>query len=143
MTSNLPSARPITRPETLVSLADAVGERSVGAEAAARFLADTDVVAIGGFLGGEPAGYLIGYLVTRVDGDPMLLVYDVSVAGPMRRRGIGRAMVEAALRIAVEARAAKAWVVTRWSDEPAMSLYRSTGAVPSGDDDIVMSWPQA
>ena len=133
-------AGPVTRPPDLVSLADAVGERSIDVDRASRFLAGPGSVAVGGHLDGRPAGYLIAYLVTRIDGEVMLVVYDVSVAAPLRRRGVGTAMVEEVLRIAGTAGATKAWVLTDHGNEPARAMYRATGAIASDRDDLVMWW---
>jgi ribosomal protein S18 acetylase RimI-like enzyme len=134
------SASRVTEPGVLVTLAEAVGERSIGTPEAVRFLADPDAVAVGGFADGTPAGYVIAYLVTRIDGDPMLIVYDVAVAAHARRRGVGAAMIHRALRIARDAGTAKAWVPTDRDNDAAIALFRSTGAEASGGDDLVMWW---
>jgi ribosomal protein S18 acetylase RimI-like enzyme len=133
-------AEPIRDPRVLVRLVEAVGERAIVAEEAEQFLVDPAVVAIGGYCDGKPAGYLIGYLVTRLDGARMLIVYDLAVATAARRRGVGRRMIGAALGVARRAGAAKAWVVTDDANASALALYRSTGAVDSGDDDRVLWW---
>ncbi len=134
------AARVVESPADLVALADAVGERIIDASAAEGFLADPASVAIGGYRADHPAGYLIGYLVRRIDGPTMLIIYDVGVAEADRRHRVGTAMIAAALELASDAGAAKAWVITDTSNEAAMALYESTGATSSGKADRVMAW---
>ncbi|MBU1494954.1 MAG: GNAT family N-acetyltransferase [Actinobacteria bacterium] len=125
----------------MVAAIDAVGERSIDNDAAGRFLSNPSGVAIGGYFGEAPSGYLIGYLVTRADGRLMLIIYDVGVAPSSRRRGVASGMVSEALSRAARDGASKAWVLLDRMNEPARQLYRSTGAEPSGVDDLVMWWP--
>jgi GNAT superfamily N-acetyltransferase len=128
-------------PAELIELIDAVGERSVDHAAASRFLSDPSSVAVGGYLDDTAAGYLIAYLVTRIDGHRMLIVYDVAVAAPSRRRGVASRMIATALERASVSGASKAWVVADGASRPALALYHSTGAVPSDGDDRIMWWP--
>jgi ribosomal protein S18 acetylase RimI-like enzyme len=135
------TARRPTEPGEWASVIDAVGERSVELQDAGAFLGDPSTLAVAGYLDGQGCGYLAGYLVTRVDGSPMLIVYDVSVAQGCRRHGVGTAMVSLALEHARRRGASKAWVVTDHGNDAAAGLYRATGATFSADDDLIMWWP--
>lgn len=103
-----------------------------------RFLARPENVLIVASDGGEPTGFLLAYLLDRVDRDqPMACLYEIEVAGPHRRRGIGRAMVEVLKGVCREAGAMEAWVVTSRSNEAAARLYAGTGAVAdTGGDEV-------
>ena len=118
----------------------AVGEREVGEEEVRAFLGDPASVGIVGSADGAAAGYLLGYLVRRIDGARMLIVYDVSVAAESRRRGVGRAMIDEALALARQEGASKTWVITEADNDAATALYRATGAQHSDTDDVVMWW---
>jgi ribosomal protein S18 acetylase RimI-like enzyme len=124
----------------LVAAIAVAGDRTVTDDDARAFLEDPASVGIVGTVDGAPVGYLVAYLVRRIDGRSMLIVYDVGVAAAARRRGVGRAMIDAALDFARLSRCSKAWVITDHGNEAAMALYRETGAGHSGDDDAVMSW---
>ena len=88
--------------------------------------------------GGEPAGYAVAYLLRRVDrGADMVLLYEISVAAPHRRRGLARAMVELLKGLGRSRQAMKLWVCTSWSNPAAVALYRAAGARATADDDAI------
>lgn len=58
----------------------------------------------------------------------MALFYEIEVVEGHRRRGAGRAMIEALKTVCGEENVFKMWVQTDASNEAAAALYRSTGA---------------
>lgn len=70
-------------------------------------------------------GYLHGQTLHRLDGERMLLVYEIEVASQHRRRGIGTSLMDGALRYAVEAGLARCWLVTESDNRIARSFYES------------------
>ena len=134
------TAQRVAGVEPLVAAIAAVGEREVGEDAVRTFLEDPASVGIVGAVDGVAVGYVIAYLVRRIDGASMLVVYDLAVAADHRRLGVGRAMVDEVLATARRARCSKAWVVTEANNEAAVGLYVATGAQHSGEQDVVMAW---
>jgi aminoglycoside 3-N-acetyltransferase I len=86
---------------------------------------------------GEPVGYLVAYLLDRIDREQaMMFFYEISVAESHRRRGAGAAMINRLKRYCQEQGVMKMWVHTNRSNTGAMRLYESTGgeADASGDE---------
>jgi GNAT superfamily N-acetyltransferase len=80
---------------------------------------------------GEPVGFALffqSYSTWR--GQPGIYLEDLYVPERLRRRGIGRALLRAVARAAVERKAGRLeWAVLDWN-QPAIDFYRSLGAVP-------------
>lgn len=107
-----------------------------------RFLSDPDNVLLVAEAGGQPAGFLVAYVLDRVDRDrPMVCLYEIEVAASRRRQGVGAALV-AALKALCRGRAVmKIWVIASRSNTAAMRLYEAAGARPgAGPDDVVLVW---
>jgi aminoglycoside 3-N-acetyltransferase I len=87
---------------------------------------------------GAPVGFLVAYVLDRVDRSrTMVCLYEIEVSPASRRRGIGRAMVTELLALCRRGNAAKIWVVASRSNAAAMRLYASTGARAAAPDDVV------
>ena len=72
----------------------------------------------------------------------MSLFYEIEVAEAHRRRGAGRAMIDALQSICAAEGVAKMWVQTAPSNQAAAALYRSTGAREAGSEgEIVFTYP--
>lgn len=70
-------------------------------------------------------GYLHAELLNRLDGELMLLTYDITVAPDHRRRGIGTRLMKAALDLGKELGVARSWLVTEADNSAARRLYES------------------
>ncbi len=104
-----------------------------------RFLARPDNILIVTEDGGAPAGFLLAYALDRVDRNRnMVCLYEIGVAEPHRRRGVGRALIEELKAHCRREGVTKTWVVTSRANTAAVRLYESTGA-RAGDasDDVV------
>ncbi|MEE9207333.1 MAG: GNAT family N-acetyltransferase [Gemmatimonadota bacterium] len=87
---------------------------------------------------GVGTGFLLGYLMDRVDGDQrMVCLYEIEVAESHRRHGIGRALLEALIQTCHGEGVVKVWAVTNRSNQPAVALYSNTGAEVDTADDTV------
>jgi GNAT superfamily N-acetyltransferase len=76
----------------------------------------------------RPIGYLVAYLLDRVDRDqPMMLLYEISVAESHQRHGAGAAMINLLKQFCRDQNVMKMWVPTNKSNLAAMRLYESTG----------------
>jgi ribosomal protein S18 acetylase RimI-like enzyme len=111
-------------------------------ESLRRFLSRSENVLIVASLDGRPTGFLLAYLLDRIDVDRrMVCLYEISVATGSRRRGVGRAMIECLADLCRALDATKAWTITNRSNEAALGLFTSAGAKPgAGGDDLVLFW---
>jgi ribosomal protein S18 acetylase RimI-like enzyme len=73
-------------------------------------------------------GFVSGVETTHPDKGTEMFLYELAVDEPFRRRGIGRALVEALAAIARERGCHGMWVAVDDGDEPALATYRSAGA---------------
>lgn len=90
---------------------------------------------------GIPVGFALGYLLDRVDERrTMLFFYEIEVAAPYRKRGIGRHLVEVMKTVAREESVLKMWVQTEPGDIAARALYRSMGGVENASSDLLYVW---
>lgn len=81
---------------------------------------------------GSPAGYLVAYLLDRVDrAQAMMLLYENDVAEAHHRKGIASAMIRLLKKYCREQN-----VHTNRSNQAAMRLYQTTGGIadPAGDE---------
>ena len=109
-----------------------------------RFLSRPENVLIVAFDDGVPVGYLLAYLLDRVDRDQhMMFFYEIGVAESQRRQGVGKRLIGELKSICREADVMKMWVPTGRSNVAATRLYTSTGAVPlpSGDE-VTYAYPR-
>ncbi len=87
---------------------------------------------------GVPAGYIVAYLLDRIDRDQqMMLLYEIGVGEWHRRRGVGKQLITELKAICREAEVMKMWVLTSRSNVAAARLYESTGGVVVPDSDEV------
>lgn len=90
---------------------------------------------------GAPAGFLLAYVLDRVDRDRrMVCLYEIGVVAACRRRGIGRAMLEELKAWCRRENVMKAWVITDRANAAAMALYARAGGRPDAGDDVVFVW---
>ena len=78
---------------------------------------------------GQPVGYAVYYhTLSTFVGRPGIFLDDLYVRPPFRKRGIGRALLEAVARIGIELGGERfEWIALRWN-ENAFRFYRSLGA---------------
>jgi aminoglycoside 3-N-acetyltransferase I len=109
-----------------------------------RFLSCPENVWIVAFDDGVPVGYLVAYLLDRVDRDQqMMFFYEIGVAESHRRRGVGKRLIGELKSICREADVMKMWVPTGRSNVAATRLYSSTGAVPQpSGDEVTYAYPR-
>jgi ribosomal protein S18 acetylase RimI-like enzyme len=108
-----------------------------------RFLTRSDNLLIVAIDGDQPVGYLVAYLLDRVDREQqMMFFYEIMVAESHRRRGIGKHMIAELKAVCRTTRVMKMWVPTGRSNIAATRLYASTGAVPlQSEDDVTYTYP--
>jgi ribosomal protein S18 acetylase RimI-like enzyme len=120
-------------------------ESTVSGEYLKDFLSRSENVLIVAEQGGMPKGFLLAYILDRVDrNQKMICLYEIGVSEPNRRRGIGRAMIESLKLLCKDENAMKAWVITNRSNMAAVRLYERTGATshPHGDEVLFVYEPE-
>ena len=97
-------------------------------DATRRFLEEPTHHLLMALLDGEPLGFVSGVETTHPDKGTEMLLYELSVAEPHRRRGIGRALVEALARLARMRGCYGMYVLTEDDNPAAKRTYASAGA---------------
>ncbi|MCC5477273.1 GNAT family N-acetyltransferase [Streptomyces sp. NPDC059680] len=108
-------------------------------EWAERFLTTAGHHLLLAYAGGGPVGFVSGVETVHPDKGTEMFLYELAVAEPYRRRGIGRALVERLAALARERGCYGMWVGVDTGNDVALAAYRSAG----GKDDAscrVMTW---
>jgi ribosomal protein S18 acetylase RimI-like enzyme len=74
-------------------------------------------------------GFVSGVETTHPDKGTEMFLYELAVAEPSRRRGIGRALVDRLAALAKETGCYGMWVVTDHDNAAARATYEGAGAV--------------
>ena len=123
-----------------VLAARALFDHEPDAQATRRFLAEPThhlLVAYGPW--GEPAGFVSGVEMTHPDKGTEMFLYELGVDEPLRRRGIGRALVEALAALARERGCYDMWTATEPANIPARATYARAGAKLTPEQ-VVAEW---
>ena len=115
-------------------------DRVPSVDEAVAFLARDDIHVWVAEVDGEVAGFAYAYVLLRIDGDTSVFLYELGVDERFRRRGLGRALVDEARRLAETVGAAKMWVDTSYDNEPARRTYAAAGGDPSEEATLVYGW---
>ena len=105
-------------------------------EATQRFLGNELHHLLAAFDGQQVVGFVSGVETTHPDKGTEMFLYELAVLDSYRRRGIGRALVEALAELARERGCYGMWVLTDNDNEAAVATYQSAGA--HRQDRIVM-----
>ncbi len=93
-----------------------------------RFLADPSNLLVVAFWDDIPCGFATAHRLQRVDRRRAeVLLYEIDVAEPYQRRGIGSALVAAVKRWAAAVGADEVWVLAEGDDARAIEFYRALG----------------
>jgi aminoglycoside 3-N-acetyltransferase I len=85
-----------------------------------------------------PIGFLLAYELVRAErAQPMMLLYEIEVSEPWRRKGIATAMVTLLKGLCADRNVYKMWVETSKSNVAARNLYLGTGAALTTSDDCL------
>jgi len=120
-------AKPDDAAEVVAALESLYHRRPPTIEAMELMLSSDDFVLLLCTVEGRPVGFLQAVMLDRLDGERMLLVYDIEVAPRDRRHGVATQLMETALDIACHACVARFWLVTETENMAARSLYESLG----------------
>lgn len=101
-------------------------------EWAERFLTAAGHLMLIAYADGRPVGMISGIEMHHPDKGTEMCLYELSVHEAHRRRGIGRALVEALIVVARERGCYDMWVGVDTDNDPALATYRSAGAKDDG-----------
>lgn len=108
-------------------------------EAMGRFLRRPSNVLVVAVEGERPIGFLLAYVLDRIETERvMVCLYEIIVDPDRRRRGIGTRMMETLGEVGAEVEATKIWTITNESNRAAVRLFTGTGAErdPGGDEAV-------
>ena len=88
---------------------------------------------------GADVGFVSGVEMTHPDKGTEMFLYELYVAEEHRRRGIGRALVDALGQIAVGHGCYGMWVGTEPDNVAAIATYRAAGAAPV-EPFVTLTW---
>ncbi|MEV0091644.1 GNAT family N-acetyltransferase [Streptomyces sp. NPDC050738] len=96
------------------------------------FLAAPGHLMLLAYVEGRPAGFITGIEMLHPDKGSEMCLYELGVDEPYRRRGIARELVATLAEVARDRGCYDMWVPVDADNEPALALYRATGAQPDG-----------
>lgn len=91
------------------------------------------------WVGDEAAGFVSGVETTHPDKGTEMFLYELAVDEAHRRRGIGRALVEALGQLARDCGCYGMFVLTERENEAAVRAYRAAGTTAESDH-VMLSW---
>jgi ribosomal protein S18 acetylase RimI-like enzyme len=108
--------------------------------ATVRFLAEANHHLLIAYHDGEPVGFVSGVETTHPDKGTELFLYELGVDEPARRRGVGRALVEALAQLGRERGCYGMWAATEPTNVAALATYRGAGATAASEGTTVLEW---
>ena len=109
------------------------------ADATARFLAEPGAHLLVAYEEGELAGFVSGVEVTHPDKGTEMFLYELAVDEAFRRRGYGRALIEALAALARGRGCVGMFVFVDDDNEAGRAAYRSAGGTESSRP-IMVDW---
>jgi len=125
--------------EPLVVAASHLFDGPARIEATTRFLAEPGHHLILATVDGQPAGFVSGVETTHPDKGTEMFLVELAVDEAHRRRGIGRALVEALAEQARIVGCYGMWVLTEADNGAALATYRAGGAGPP-EPTVMLTW---
>lgn len=108
-------------------------------EAVSEFLADRRHHLLLAYADSRSVGFVSGVELTHPDKGTEMFLYELAVDEGHRRRGIGKALVEALGAIAQARGCYDMWVLTDEDNDAALRTYRSSGADQSSTH-VMLTW---
>ena len=124
----------------LDNVAEDVFDFDVRADSVSAFLIDPNSLLAGALDGDTVVGMTSALLYVHPDKPRQMFINEVGVAGPWRRRGIGRALVARMLDEARSRGCTEAWIATETSNVAARALYAAAGGIEDEERAVVYTW---
>jgi ribosomal protein S18 acetylase RimI-like enzyme len=113
--------------DAAVTAAAHLFDQPTKAEAVARFLAEPGHHLLVAYEDESPVGFVSGVELTHPDKGTEMFLYELAVDEPARRRGFGRALVEALAQLGWERGCYGMFVLTDDDNEAALATYERAG----------------
>ncbi|MFE5815706.1 GNAT family N-acetyltransferase [Streptomyces sp. NPDC056479] len=120
-----------------VAAAEHLFDHPVRTEWAERFLGSGGHHLLVAYMDGEPVGFVSGVETVHPDKGAEMFLYELGVAEPYRRRGIGRALVRRLDALGRELGCYGMWVLVDTGNDVALATYRSAGGKDDGSCSVV------
>jgi len=120
-----------------VTAAEYLFDGPVRTEWAERFLTADGHHLFLAYDGESVVGFVSGVETVHPDKGTEMLLYELAVAEPYRRRGIGRALVRRLAALARERGCYGMWVLIDTENDVALATYRSAGGKDDGSCTVV------
>ncbi|MFJ3229627.1 GNAT family N-acetyltransferase [Streptomyces sp. NPDC086787] len=122
-----------------VTVAEHLFDHPVRAEWAERFLSSAGHHLFLAYEEGAdaPVGFVSGVETVHPDKGAEMFLYELAVAEPYRRRGIGRALVGRLAALGRELGCYGMWVLVDTGNDVALAAYRSAGGEDDGSCSVV------
>ncbi|MER5657198.1 GNAT family N-acetyltransferase [Streptomyces sp. NPDC002131] len=127
--------RAATVPE--LTAAEYLFDNPVRPEWARRFLETQGHHLFLAYEGDDPVGFVSGVETVHPDKGTEMFLYELAVAEPFRRRGIGRALVRELASLARERGCYGMWVGVDTGNDVALAVYRSADGKDDGTCTVV------
>ncbi|MCX4914813.1 GNAT family N-acetyltransferase [Streptomyces sp. NPDC060011] len=127
--------RATTVPE--LTAAEYLFDNPVRPEWARRFLETQGHHLFLAYEGDDPVGFVSGVETVHPDKGTEMFLYELAVAEPFRRRGIGRALVRELASLARERGCYGMWVGVDTGNDVALAVYRSADGKDDGTCTVV------
>jgi [ribosomal protein S18]-alanine N-acetyltransferase len=122
-----------------VTQASALFDGPARADATRRFLDERGHHLLIAYVGDTPVGFVTGVELTHPDKGTEMFLYELGVAEAHRRRGVGKALVAALVRLAREAGCYGMWALTDQDNRAALATYQAAGAAREPDT-VMLAW---
>jgi len=119
----------------LANVADEVFDNPVDPELTAEFLADPRHHIAVAIDSGLVVGFASAVHYIHPDKAPQMWINEAAVAPSHRRRGLGKAVLNALFELGRALGCTEAWVLTDRTNAAAMALYASIGGIEGADDE--------
>lgn len=116
-------------------------ENSADFDCLLNFLLDESNYLLFAYEGKEVAGMLTAHELAKLDPRKLeIMLYEIEVKEKFRKRGIGKILIEALLKLAKKRGAYEVWVLTEQNNFPANKLYASIGDLVTKREQVMYSF---
>ena len=125
--------------DAAVTAAEHLFDGPARAEETKRFLREPGHHLLLAYEGSDPVGFASGIEVVHPDKRTEMMLYEIAVDDPYRRRGIGRALVDRIHALARERGCSSVFVLADGDDERAQRFYEAQ-APARREESVMYTW---
>ena len=122
---------------TLMSTPEGVFDHPIDERFAAKFLSNPHHHIVVAISYERMIGFASAVHYIHPDKPPELWINEVSVASSHQQQGVGKALMQAILKLGQELGCINAWVLTEGNNMPANNLYQATGGITPSSNTIM------